>query len=102
MKLKLQSRVAKVERYGVTVADTQMPHPVAQFAMVLIERWGMVQGESDGEDSAGRAKIKLMNEQDVVARACKTAQIAFEQFAAKDWLFDVPNPTREELNKLPN
>jgi hypothetical protein len=102
MKLKLQSRVAKTERYGVTISDTQVPHPVAQFAMVLIERWGMVQGESDGEDSAGRAKIKLMNEQDVVARACKTAQIAFEQFALKDWLLDVPNPTREELAKLPN
>lgn len=78
-----------------------MPHPVAQFAMVLIERWGMVMGEPDGEDSAGRAKLKLMSVDDTVARACRTAQVAFEQFALKDWLLEVPNPTEEELAKLP-
>ena len=88
------------------IKETQMPHPVAQFAMQLIERWGMIAGTPDGEDSAGRMKVRLLAPEEIVARACRTAEIAFEQFAHKDWLFDVPLPApekaAEEQKSLPS
>ncbi len=70
--------------------------------MQLIDRWGMIAGAPDGEDSAGRAKCRLLRPEEVVARACVTAQTAFEEFALKDWLLDVPIPINEEERKALN
>lgn len=68
------------------------PRPEAQFAMQLIERWGMVAGIPEGEDSAGRAKIGLMAPKDVVARAIETTELAFLAMDEKGWFIQVPPP----------
>lgn len=78
--------------HGVTV------NLMGQFASSLITRWGMVQGKDDGEDSAGRAKISLMTPEEVVNRACETAETTFKEFNKRGWLIAVPN--QKELQKM--
>ncbi len=70
--------------------------------MQLIERWGIVAAAPDGEDSAGRVKVRLATPEEIVARACQTAQIAMEQFAHKGWLLDVPLPPESKRTTLKN
>jgi hypothetical protein len=67
----------------------------ARLATVLIEKWGMVAGQPDGEDSAGRAKFRIMTPDDVVSRACNVAERAVQAFKRRGWL--VPLPDFEEL-----
>lgn len=58
----------------------------ARFAMQLIERWGMVDAAPDGEDKAGRSKLRLLDPIEVVDRACDTASFAMVAFTARGWL----------------
>lgn len=71
-------------------------HWEARMACLLIERWGMIAGKSDGEDSAGRAKLDLMPPAEVVERACETAQLAVAEFERRGWVENVtPRPEDE-------
>jgi hypothetical protein len=75
---------------------SEVPDQIASFAMNLMERWGMVSAEPDGEDSAGRSKLRLSTPQEVVSRACQVSQLAFQEFADRGWLAKAP--TTEELD----
>lgn len=66
----------------------------ARLAMNLIEKWGMICGEHDGEDSAGRAKVTFCPAEKVVERACKMTELAFAAFRERGWLHE--NPDFEE------
>ena len=70
----------------------------ARLATALIERWGMVMGAVDGEDSAGRQKLALMSPEDVVARACDSAALAMKEFRNRGWILEVP--TIDEARKI--
>lgn len=61
------------------------------FAMQCIERWGMVAGEADGEDSAGRAKIRLATPTELVDRAFAISELLHERAAERGWLMSVPS-----------
>lgn len=63
----------------------------ARFAMDLITRGGMFTGTPDGEDSAGRAKLKLLEPEPAVKRACEIANILFDEFVARGWIKEVPS-----------
>lgn len=67
----------------------------ANLAMQIVERWALVAGEPDGEDSAGRQKMKLPAAATLVARAFDLAEAAFAEAAKRDHLVDVP-----DLNEL--
>lgn len=73
----------------------EAPTEEARFAMTIMERWAMVSSQEDGEDSAGRQKLKLLSEEDIVKRACNISSMAFDAFRRLDWL--TPVPTLEEL-----
>jgi len=64
----------------------------ALLAISMMERWGLVAGEPDGEDSAGRSKLNLMPVKQLVERACETADIAFKEFKERKWILDLPAP----------
>lgn len=64
--------------------DTELLTMESRFILNLIERWGMVQGKDGGEDSAGRAKLELMDEQELVDRAFLIADLAFNKLRAND------------------
>ena len=71
--------------------ERKVPDPRARFAMALIERWGMVTGETDGEDSAGRQRIRLQSVEEVTERACGCATAAFAAFEKRGWLIAMPS-----------
>lgn len=75
----------------VLVWETMHLELPAKMAAMFIERWGMVSGIQDGEDSAGRAKLRLATTDEVVGRACDMAALAMQEFEKRDWLTQAPS-----------
>lgn len=63
----------------------------ARLATVLLEKWGPVAGADDGEDSAGRAKIRRLSAEEIVEHACEIADRAIDSFRARGWMKPVPS-----------
>ena len=80
---------------SLVVHRGELPTDEASFAMAILERWAMVQGQTDGEDSAGRARLKLMPVDEAVQRACDISESAYAAFRVRGWMLDVPS-----LNEL--
>lgn len=72
------------------IHDTEYPNFEARLAAALVERWGMVAGESDGEDSAGRAKLRLATPQELAIRACETASQVAGEMRKRGWFVAIP------------
>lgn len=70
--------------------------PEAEFALQCIQKWGMVAAKDDGEDSSGRAKIKLSTPEEIVDRAFKIARLAMEHIAREDMLIHFPSAAERE------
>jgi hypothetical protein len=93
----MTTQVAVTEEYGrnsikkFTVHDTEVPNTEARFAMALIERWGMIAGEVEGEDSAGRAVIRNSTPSEVVDRACTIAEGSLAEFRKRGWMVQAPD-----------
>lgn len=66
------------------------PTHEAVFAMQCIERWALVSATPDGEDSAGRQKLRRLTTTELVTEACEAAKVAFEMFRERGWLVDIP------------
>lgn len=71
----------------------------ADFAKELMVRWGLITGVADGEDSAGRHKLRAELPVELIERACTTAELAFEEFKKRGWVLDLPVP--EEVQPEP-
>lgn len=59
-----------------------------RLATALVEKWGMVLGMEDGEDSSGRHKLRLATPGEVVDRAVATTKVLIARFIAEDWFHD--------------
>ncbi len=68
----------------------------AELALLMIEKWGMVQGYPDGEDSAGRARIGLMPIGKLIDRAFECADAAYLEIERRGWSMEIPAPTIEK------
>jgi hypothetical protein len=77
-----------------------LEHPTwkARLATTLVEKWGLVAATEDGEDSAGRAKLRLSTPVELVKRACETADMLVEECRSRGWIEKLP--TREEAKQL--
>ncbi|MGE0853311.1 MAG: hypothetical protein AB7O44_27490 [Hyphomicrobiaceae bacterium] len=82
----------------VVVYRRLAPTLEGEMALRLIDRWGLVCAQADGEDSAGRQKARRATPQEVVAMACETAAEAMAEFKRRDWLIAVPSP--EEADRM--
>ncbi len=49
-------------------------HPIAVWSFRICERWAMAVAMPDGEDSDGRAKLRLLTPQEVAERAVDIAE----------------------------
>ena len=78
------------------VFKTEVPDQTAAFAMQIIERWALVAGIPDGEDSAGRAKQRLPTTAELVVRAFDIAEAAFIE--ARKRGFTTALPDMNEIN----
>lgn len=90
------------DKYGfehkMHVVETESPSWEGRLACYLVERWGMVAGVEDGEDSAGRAKIRLTTPDELVARALEVAEKTTKAIREKGWTIHVPFPTGYTLD----
>lgn len=75
---------------GVTqhvLCDRAESH-AAKVAIEFITKWGMVAAVEDGEDSAGRQKLRLATPEELVDRAVITAKLLYERLEAEGELID--------------
>jgi hypothetical protein len=81
----------KKQKYGegFQIERTWMPSIVGDLALKYIERWGMVCAEDDGEDAAGRQKVRPMTPDELVARAATIAKMAVEKLQAEGWIIPI-------------
>ena len=81
-------------RFGEQMlAEKIVPTMKARLALCLIEKWGMIVCDPmHGEDSSGRARMRLMKPGEVVDRACETAEIAIDHMHSLGWFSDLPTP----------
>ena len=70
----------------------EQPNQVATFAFALIERFGLIAADADGEDSAGRQKGFLLPVADVVDRAFGLAEKAYEMAFSRGMMLELPDP----------
>ena len=62
----------------------------ANFAMQCVERWAMVAGVPDGEDSAGRQILRRMTPAELTDHACATTDVLFAEFTKRGWRVELP------------
>lgn len=76
---------------------TEAPDEIATLATILIEKWGLVAAMPDGEDTAGRAKLRLPTPDELVNRAFDIAAKTYEVARARGLLISVPD--LNEINR---
>jgi hypothetical protein len=59
---------------GLTIHSLQMPDQVAATALQMIERWGCIAAVPDGEDRAGRSRLRLQTPDELATYAFKAAE----------------------------
>ncbi len=97
----VQVKVVKERYTGNPSLMAHHSHALSQEASTMMEmlnRWGMVAAEDDGEDSSGRAKIKLSTPEALVRRACEMTERAYAICEEKGWL--TKTPTLEEMEEM--
>ena len=87
---------------SVMIHSRFQPSVRAQMMISFVERWGMVAAQEDGEDSAGRSKLKLSEPGELVARAEALVNGIMDTIERNGWYFEVPSLTdldKEALEK---
>jgi hypothetical protein len=79
-------------RTEISICQTEIEHPQARLASELMRHLAIVAAVPDGVDEAGRQKLRLMTEPEVVERATKIADLAWTEYRKRNWLLDVPLP----------
>ena len=64
----------------------------AKIAVEMVQKWGVVAAVENGEDSTGRARVKLMSTKELINRACEAAELLIEEFEKREWLLYLPGP----------
>lgn len=75
----IESEEYKYDLARVVIHDDELIQPEACLAMDLIQKWGLVAAIPDGEDSAGRTKLRLQTPEELVPRAFATSKLAFDE-----------------------
>ncbi|KKL25562.1 hypothetical protein LCGC14_2404040 [marine sediment metagenome] len=84
----------------VMVWEREYLEQEARFVLELLVRWGMVAAEPDGEDSAGRQKLRLQTPEELTTRAFAVADLAMKK-ARKDGLVHVAPELPESEEYIP-
>lgn len=86
------------ERYSsrCSAHETAMLDLRGRIAVSFAEHYGMVAAVEDGEDSAGRHKLRLQTPSEVVNRSLEVAKLLTEGMDALGWLHAVPESPKED------
>ena len=63
----------------------------AEFAMVLMKQHAMVCAQDNGEDSAGRQKVRRETAQEIVQFCSSLASMAYDEFHRRGWMIQSPD-----------
>lgn len=99
IEFRVQSRYSNDKRM-VAIHQRESATWKARLACALIERWGLVVGAPDGEDSAGRSKGRKMLPAELVAEATEVADLAIEEFRRRGWVIELPSLADIETAKI--
>ena len=77
------------------VFNRKQPDAIAGEAIRIIERWALVAALPDGEDSAGRQKLRMPTPEELVGRAFDIAEAMYAEAVKRNHIFDLP-----DLNQL--
>ena len=78
-------------RPHMMVHARQMPSRRAEFAMRMMEKFGLLLGEEVGEDSGGRQKCRRLSAKECASLACDTSDKLFNEMEAREWFTVVPS-----------
>jgi hypothetical protein len=93
MKGKLETEVVVADKYqkkDIVVHRREILDETARTAISFIERWGMVAAVPDGEDTAGRQKLRLSTPKELVDRAFEIACQCVEQARSNGHVIECP------------
>jgi hypothetical protein len=99
IEMTLKFRITEEHDYGskkVQMYRTEVPNEEAEYAMQLLEKFALIAGAPDGEDSAGRQRGKLVAVDATVARAFDIAREAYR--VARERCLMVQLPDLSEIN----
>lgn len=76
----------------------------AVLAANFTEKWALVAGEADGEDTAGRQKIRRLSPVELASHACETVEALYAEFAKRGWTLALPDYDKAlaQLDDKPN
>ena len=82
------------DQYGnklpsISLHETELLEFEAKLAIELLTKWGMVAATEDGEDTAGRSKMRLLRPAEVVNRAFECAELALIKARTKGLTQDI-------------
>ena len=98
----------KWQNKEIVINETEHLLLEAKLAASFIERWGMVVGTEDGEDSdslaflAGRSKFRLATPEEIVEKATTTAKLFMKKARELGWVHITPslNDMREDEESI--
>ena len=96
LKTRIQSKHTAYDDKDVLLFHTEHPDTVASFAMALIEKHAMIAANGDGEDSSGRAKLRLQTPEELVERSFRIAELTMEKARSTGHMVALPDLT--EIN----
>lgn len=79
-----------LDGYFWAIHPSEQANFEADMALRFIERWAMVAATPDGEDDAGRQKLRRLTPRELVDHACATAKMLYEEFESRGWLIEIP------------
>ena len=68
------------------------------FALKLMEHFSLVAAKEAGEDSSGRAKVRLANPEEIVRHCCEVSDLAFSELESREWY--VPFPEYKVVERM--
>lgn len=80
----------------VTTHYLSTPNRRADFAMRMMEKFGLLLGEDAGEDSAGRQKGRRLTPKECAVLACETSDHLFNEMESRDWFTEIPSMEKME------
>lgn len=78
-------------RPAVRVHWRQMPNRRADFAMRMMEKFGLLLADAAGEDSAGRQKGRRLSPKECAELAVETSDHLFNEMETRGWFTELPS-----------
>ena len=81
----------------VSINDTDYLGVKARIVVELVSRWGIVAAIPDGEDSAGRQRLRMMTPGELVDRSMDIADKMFGELELRDWMIQLPSNEARDI-----